>query len=118
MKGWWARFKQQECAAWTPRYTASSIAPVLFGFGILLVPIGVAVLVISSDGSSDMKEIHVDYTDCSSVKNESSTCADFLRTRTNWDEEEICNCRVEFELEKPIKVRKSCVVKCNFKKYK
>lgn len=65
-------------------------------------------LIISTDGSEDIKEMRLDYTDCPSVQNSSMTCAQYLLSRRSQqsfqDADEVCVCNVEFELPKPIKV--------------
>lgn len=82
------------------------MSPLLIGFGIVIIPIGIAVLLITSDGKSDMKEKWVDYTDCMSLHNVSMSCAEFLisRMHSGNKDDSVCQCDVEFELEKPIKV--------------
>ncbi|CAL8110443.1 unnamed protein product [Orchesella dallaii] len=97
--------QQQKISAWKPRYTETSIAPTFIGYGAFLVGIGIAVLIISSDSSSDIKEITIDYTDCVSISNATIICAEYIRNPEIWATENppICQCNVPFELKKPMK---------------
>lgn len=76
----------------------------MISFGVLLIPLGIAVLIITSDSAEDIKEFQIDYTNCvSNNGNTSMKCADHLLQRWNSeDPHTVCQCDVEFELPKPI----------------
>jgi hypothetical protein len=46
------KFKQQKLPAWQPIMTVGSVLPVLFGIGVLFIPMGVVLLITSNNVSS------------------------------------------------------------------
>ncbi|ODM98176.1 Cell cycle control protein 50A, partial [Orchesella cincta] len=103
--GFFNDLKQQRITAWKLRYTESSVSPVFIGYGAFLVALGIAVLLVSSNNSSDIKEFKIDYTFCANVANVSVTCAEYIQNPQIWSMEnfQICQCKVQFELTKPMK---------------
>ncbi|KAB7497305.1 Cell cycle control protein 50A [Armadillidium nasatum] len=92
------KFKQQKLPAWQPILTADTVLPAFFLIGLLFIPLGVALLYFSNN----VQEKSIDYTTCQSVDGHfrGIPCQDVLENNRNSSVPIICNCIVNFTLEK------------------
>jgi len=81
--------------AWQPIYTTKTVSPVFVIFGIILIPLGVAVFLVSEN----IREIKIDYTDC--TNSVGKKCADIIRNRAT---KEPCSCLIDFQVPSDLEV--------------
>jgi len=82
-----SKFKQQQLPAWQPILTAGTVLPAFFVIGIAFIPIGVGLHYFSSQ----VKEVVIDYTDCTNAAGE--MCKDVINDMSNGKRKE-CTCEV------------------------
>ena len=85
---------QQRLPALKPTFEPKTVLLLLFGIGIVFIPIGIIVLVTSTH----IQEKVIDYTDCRNTKNPSSMCKDEIILQPNVTERD-CNCTENFTLD-------------------
>jgi hypothetical protein len=86
-------FKQQRLPAWQPILTAGTVLPTFFVIGIAFIPVGVGLLYFSDE----VKEVTVDYTECTNQNG--MRCSDAISR----DIDAVCNCTIPFELQQDFK---------------
>ena len=91
-------FKQQSLPAWRPVYTALRLSPALFIIGLVFIPIGAAMWVLSDK----VKEVSVPYTDCANVlqnypEDYSKPCSDVI-SDIDSSLKKSCKCIIKFTL--------------------
>lgn len=95
------KFKQQRLDAWKPILLPATVLPVLFAAAIFFLSCGIALIF----ASNSVKELKVDYTDCSSVGTPDKTCAQLIaadpdkylnRSRANFSP---CQCIISISLD-------------------
>ena len=84
---------QQRLPALKPKLNAKTVLPLLFGIGIVFIPIGIAVLITSLD----IKEKVIDYTDCKSTTDTAVMCKDEIKEQNATDRD--CKCSIPFTLD-------------------
>lgn len=82
-------FKNQRLRAWQPILTAGVVLKLLFGVGVIFIPIGAVLLVTSSK----IKEREFEYTSCQGPGGKD--CGQMLEDERGSE----CNCEVKFEID-------------------
>ena len=83
---------QQRLPAFKPTFNTKTVLPLLFGIGVVFLPIGVLVLLTSMN----IKEQVIDYTDCLSASNSSIKCSDEIMNLNATERD--CFCCFQFTL--------------------
>ncbi|CAK8695113.1 unnamed protein product [Clavelina lepadiformis] len=86
-------FKQQRIPAWHPLLTAKSVFPTFLVVSVAFIPIGVVLLV----NSQNIIEIMHDYTDCTSVEDNSVLCSSVRLNQSRMEETCTCQINVSFD---------------------
>ncbi|GLV36787.1 CDC50 [Carabus blaptoides fortunei] len=92
-------FKQQRLPAWQPILTAGTVLPTFFVIGIAFIPVGIGLLYFSDE----VKEISIDYTNCTQYNIVNHTnftdtripCVDIITKNPDAN----CTCRLAFKLD-------------------
>ena len=84
-----SKFKQQALPAWQPILTAGTVLPTFFVIGVAFIPIGVGLMYFSNQ----VKEVQVDYTNCTNGDNK--LCQEVITSAEGYNAEglrDTCSC--------------------------
>ena len=79
-------FMQQQVKTVYPIMNARNALPFFFGLGIVFIPIGLGIIVVSEQTT----DLVIDYTDCTSLMNPGMKCSDMLNSTLS----DNCTCEV------------------------
>ncbi|CAG7725144.1 unnamed protein product [Allacma fusca] len=98
---WLGDFQQQTFHSWRPIYTAQTVSLALFVFGIIFIPVGAYLLVLSER----VQEIQIPYEDCSNTlqgEDFNRSCAEVINS-TEIALIKSCKCRLAFNVSQEMK---------------